>query len=74
MYSDKPVLTMQTMNPKVKSADYAVRGEIAIQAERLRQVGFPQLSGNSNCLFFHPFTRPTLKAIGIRFLGCGTAV
>lgn len=36
----RKVLTIQSINPNVKATEYAVRGALAIEAERLGQVAF----------------------------------
>jgi len=40
--ANKKVLTSANMNPKVRAAEYAVRGELAIKSEKFKNVcGFP---------------------------------
>ena len=46
------VLTLETMNPRIKDAEYAVRGELAIRAEKYKQVrrSLSCLSAHRACL------------------------
>lgn len=39
------VLTLDTINPQLIKAQYAVRGELAIRAEELRMVGMMRIAG-----------------------------
>jgi hypothetical protein len=47
----KKILTAHNMNPKVRKAEYAVRGELAIRSEALKIVSFQRpniMFGTSN--------------------------
>lgn len=44
------VLTAHNMNPKVRKAEYAVRGELAIRSEALKTVS---LNGNPSIMWLH---------------------
>lgn len=50
--SNKKILTRDNMNPRIRKAEYAVRGELAIRSEQIKTVSF---------LFFKFSPSPTLS-------------